>query len=216
MYAQSLLGSVRTVECDIDAVLGAAHAGCDPRTVERAVDIRATLRDVGEQLRCRTPHPHWREPAESAEDTAVATVLDHLYVGAGTVNTLKDALDDGESGLRRLADADRIERVDDVVTVPLVGDAGRHNWRVLVDILDDTLEALTEKAGRVSARLSADGVDDEDRSVRLWRAIFEWLEGLRAVLGTVAREMGYMRRRTGERARKAQLLTNALRGVTLE
>lgn len=214
MYARSLLVSVRTVECDIDVVLDTTRAGDSPRTVERAVNIRTTLRDVVEQLRCRTPHPHWREPMDTDGDAAIATVLNHQYVGTTTIDTVAAALEDGESALNRLADVGRIERVGGEVTVPLVGEAGRYNWRVLVNVLDDLLETLTEKADRVSARLTADGVDGDSRSIKLWRAVGEWLETLRAVLGTVAREMGYMRQRTGERARRARLLANAIAEVT--
>lgn len=208
MQAHSLLLSVRAAEARLEEVPIGRIDETAPAARRIAGEVRATLRGLVEQLyaapaitgdRPDRLHDEW------VDDVLVATYRRESIVEAD----LAEELDCDDEELQELVDAGRIDRIAGRLVVP-VGPSYTashrpghvHNWRLLVEVLDDVLERLKRRIERVHDELLAVGAESGGGLLSLWTSAIDRIEALQTTL-----------RRIDGAARIATLLLPDARGV---
>lgn len=206
MYAESFVGSVRSIEADAECLLERRSLLGQPETDRRARSIRRATTDVTRLLSAAVPIPSVgvdlaSEGRDGEEDDLVVEVLRAGYEhGVASVATADEEV------IAEARKSSRVVVVADRAFVPLER-AGPYaaNWPTTIEFLAEVLANARTGVGRVRQRLLADGANPAGRYAVEWRSIERRLASLAilfAAAGTERRDVDAARR-TAERSTAA-------------
>ncbi|WP_435143352.1 hypothetical protein [Halobaculum sp. P14] len=178
MDATSWLGYVRTFDAAAERALDWTEMPEPAALWSEVLSLDAALREFGETVDAALPLPTPTETPESGVDAAVQDVL----------AALRSAESPPAESVETAADADRLSRHGDGVTVPLpTRGAGVANWYVVVPFVGEAFDGAAARYDRVAGRL---GLVDCDSSAAAYRDVADALrDSARVLRFTAARAL---------------------------